>query len=627
MREGDRSGRLRFGVFEVDLRTGELTKRGSRLRLQEQPFRVLAMLLEQPGRLLTRAELQSRLWSRSVVDFDHGLNKAISKIREVLGDSVESPRFVETVPRRGYRFLADVAVIGTPGGRAEPASGDLAEPDRDLVTGGKASTFRLSAALQGAASPSGTPPRIRSLAVLPLENISRDTSQDYFADGMTDELIIHLAQISSLRVISRTSAMSYKNVRKPLPEIARELGVEAIVEGAVLRSGQRVRITVQLIDAPSDKHIWSKNYEEDVRDTLALQNKLARAIVEQIKAKLNRQERAALTNSKAVNPAAYEAYLKGRYFWNKRTGNSLKTAVGYFSEAIAKDPSYAAPYSGLADAYALSGDWQYGILSPQDAFPKAKEAATKALALDDKLGEAHTSLAFALDLGWEWKAAEQEYKQAIALNPGYATAHHWYAWHLIAMGRDVEALVELRKAESLDPLSLIISTDLADALCIARRVDDSVRQSRKALDLDVNFALAHYQLGQAFEQKHMHGEAITAFRRAIELSGDNAAFVSSLAHAYAVSGRKQDAIKMAEDLAAQPSRPSSTDANVALIYVGLDDKDEAMMWLEKAYQTHFNPSIILRPAFDPLRPVVQFQDLLRRIGIPHPPRSTLVTSP
>jgi len=230
-------------------------------------------------------------------------------------------------------------VIDAPGGRAEPTTGDLAAPDRHLVSGEKASTSRPPAALQGAASPSGTPPRIRSLAVLPLENISRDASQDYFADGMTDELITHLAQISSLRVISHTSAMSYKNVRKPLPEIARELGVEAIVEGAVLRSGQRVRIMVELIDAPSDKHIWSKNYEEDVRDTLALQNKLARAIVEQIKAKLNRQERAALTNSKAVNPAAYEAYLKGRYFWNKRTGNSLKTAVGYFSEAIAKDPT------------------------------------------------------------------------------------------------------------------------------------------------------------------------------------------------------------------------------------------------------------------------------------------------
>jgi TolB-like protein/DNA-binding winged helix-turn-helix (wHTH) protein/Flp pilus assembly protein TadD len=620
MQERGPSGRLRFGVFEVDLRTGELTKRGSRLRLQEQPFRVLAMLLERPGRLITRVELQSRLWSQTVVDFDHGLNKAISKIREVLGDSVESPRFVETVARRGYRFLADVAVIDAPGGLTVPASGHLAALDQDHITGGKASTFRLPAESPGAASAIFDPlcrtPPIRSLAVLPLENVSGDASQGYFADGMTDELIAHLARISSLRVISRTSAMSYKDVRKPLPEIARELNVEAIVEGTVLRSGQRVRITVQLIDAPSDRHIWAKSYENDVRDTLALQNKLTRAIVVQIKAKLNHQEQAALKTSKAVNPEAYEAYLKGRFFWNKRTGDTLRIAIRYFSEAIAKDPSYAAPYSGLADAYALSGDWQYGILSPQDAFPKAKEVATKALALDDKLGEAHTSLAFALDLGWEWKAAEQSYKRAIALNPGYATAHHWHAWHLIVMGRDAEALFELQKAESIDPLSLIISTDLADALCIARRFDDSIRQSHKALEFDANFPLAHYQLGQAFEQKHMHDQAISAFRRAIELSGDNAALVSGLAHAYAVSGRKEDAINIAESLAVNPSRPSSTDANVALIYVGLGNTNEAMMWLEKAYQTRFNPSILLRPAFDPLRPTVQFQDLMRRIGIP-----------
>jgi TolB-like protein/DNA-binding winged helix-turn-helix (wHTH) protein/Flp pilus assembly protein TadD len=612
---------LRFAVFELDLRTGELTKRGLRLRLQEQPFRVLAMLLERPGALVTRDELHNRLWPQTVVDFDHGVNKAISKIREALGDSVESPRFVETVARRGYRFLADVAVIDAADRRVEPASGDLAAPSRDKVTGGNVQAFRLPAELPAATSrifdPSHrTPPRIRSLAVLPLENISGDASQDYFADGMTDELIAHLAQISSLRVISRTSAMSYKNVRRPLPEIARELNVEAVVEGTVLRSGQRVRITVQLIDAPSDKHIWAKSYEEDVRDTLALQNKLARAIVEQIKAKLNHQERAALKNSKAVNPAAYEAYLKGRYFWNKRTGDSLRTAIGYFSEAIANAPSYAEPYSGLADAYALSGDWQYGILSSQDAFPRAKEVATKAIALDDKLGEAHTSLAFALDLGWEWMAAEQEYKRAIALNPGYATAHHWHAWHLIVMGRGVEALAELRKAESLDPLSLIINADLADALCIARLYDDSIRQSRKTLELDPNFALAHYQLGQAFVQKHMYAEAIVAFRRAIALSGDNAALSSGLAHAYAVSGRQQDAIEIAEGLATRQSRLSSTDANIALIYVGLDDTDQALIWLERAYQTRFNPSILLRPAFDPLRPKAQFQDLLRRIGIP-----------
>jgi len=596
MPEGDPSKRLRFGVFEVDLRTGELTKRGSRLRLQEQPFRVLAMLLEQPGRLMTREELHSRLWSQTVVDFDHGLNKAISKIREVLSDSVESPRFIETVARRGYRFLADVAVIDDPDGRVLALLPAGVSPTIDPLR--------------------RTPRRIRSLAVLPLENISGDASQDYFADGMTDELITHLAQISSLRVISRTSAMSYKNVRKPLPQIARELNVEAVVEGTVLRFGQRVQIRVQLIDAPADKHIWAESYEEDIRDTLALQNTLARAIVEQIKAKLNRQERVALKNSKAVNPAAYEAYLKGRYFWNKRTGDSLRRAIAYFSEAIAKDPSYAEPYSGLADVYALSGDWQYGILSPKDAFPKAKEVATKALTLDGMLGEAHTSLAFALDLGWEWKAAEQEYKRAIALNPGYATAHHWYAWHLIVLGHHAEALAELRKAESLDPLSLIINSDLADALCIARLYDDSIQQSRRVLELDANFALVHYQLGQAFGQKQMHHESIAAFRRAIELSGENAALGSGLAHAYAVSGRKHDAIKMAEDLATKPSRLPSTDANIALIYVGLDDEDQAMIWLEKAYQARFNPSILLRPAFDPLRSKAQFQDLLGRIGIP-----------
>ena len=262
--------------------------------------------------------------------------------------------------------------------------------------------------------------------------------------------------------------MTYKNARKPLPEIARELNVEAVVEGSVLRSGERVRITAQLIQVPADKHIWAQSYEGDFRDTLALQSRVARAIAEQIRATLNRQEQAALEKSKTVNPEAYEAYLKGRYFWNKRTGDGLKKAIEYFNHAIETDPTYAEAYSGLADAYALSGDWEYGVLSPQDAFPKAKAAATKALALDDSLGEAHASLAFALDLyGWDWEAAEKEYKRAIKLNPGYATAHQWYAWHLIVMGRNSEGIAELRKAESLDPLSLIISADVADALCIA----------------------------------------------------------------------------------------------------------------------------------------------------------------
>jgi Flp pilus assembly protein TadD len=271
----------------------------------------------------------------------------------------------------------------------------------------------------------------------------------------------------------------------------------------------------------------------------------------------------------------------------------------------------------LADAYALSGDWEYGVLSPQDAFPKARAAATKALALDDRLGEAHTSLAFALDLYyWDWEAAETEYKRAITLKPGYATAHHWYAWHLMVIGQNSEGISELRKAESLDPLSLIISADMADALCIAHLYDEAVRQSRKTLEMDPNFAVAHYELGQAIEQKHMHDEAVVEFQRAIELSGHSAAFDSNLAYVYGVSGRKEEAMKIVKDLEAGHDQNPSADADVALIYVGLGDHDQAMIWLNKAYEARFNPSILLRPAFDPLRSDARFKDLRRHIGLP-----------
>ena len=460
-------------------------------------------------------------------------------------------------------------------------------------------------------------PEIRSIAVLPFESLSGDASQDYFADGMTDELITDLGQISSLRVISRTSIMTYKRARKLLPEIARELNVEGVVEGTVLRSGEQVRITAQLVEVPVERHIWAQSFEGDLRDTLALQNRVARAIAEQIGATVKQPEPAALQNPKAVNPEAYEAYLKGRYFWNKRTGDGLKKAIGYFNLAIDKDPNYAEAYTGLANSYALSGDWEYGILSPQDAFPKAKAAATKALALDDHLAEAHTSLAFILDLyEWDWASAEKEYKRAIALYPGYATAHHWFAWHLIVTGRTSEGIAQLRTAESLDPLSLIISADLADALCIAHLYDKSVQQSRRTLEMDPNFAIAHYELGQAYQQKNMHDEAIEEFQRAIQLSGDNEIFKANLAYAYAVSGKREEALKIVKDLEDQQNRNSSADANIALIYVGLGDLDQAMIWLEKAYQARFNPSILLRPAFDPIRSDARFQDLLRRIGLP-----------
>jgi len=629
------SKRLRFGVFEADPRLGELTKHGKRLPLQEQPFRLLAMLLERPGELVSREELRAKIWPHTIVDFDHGLNKAIGKIRDALGDSAENPRFIETVARRGYRFLADVAVVqdgprqtaaGDPAVQAD--AGSLARPEAGTSSRRppRAIAWRLfgfGLALVVAAALSwilytsrNSAPTIRSLAVLPLKNLSGDVSQDYFTDGMTEELITQLGQISALRVISSTSVMLYKGVDKPLAEIARELSVQAVVEGSVLRSGGRVRITAQLIRVPADEQMWAQSYEGDLRDTLALQSKVAQAIAEQIRATLSRRQQAALRKPKTVSPDAYEAYLKGRYFWNKRTGDGLKKAIDYFSRAIETDPTYAEAYSGLADSYALSGDWEYGVLSPEDAFRQARAAATKALALDDSLGEAHTSLAFAFDLyAWDWAAAETEYKRAIELNPGYATAHHWYAWHLLVMGRNSEGIFELRRAESLDPLSLIISADLADALCIAHLYDESVQQSKKTLEMDPNFAVAHYELGQAFEQKHMHDEAIAEFQRAIDLSGHSGAFDSNLAYVYAVSERKGEAKNIVKDLQAQPDKNPSTDANIALVYVGLGDHDQAMIWLNRAYEARFNPSILLRPAFDPLRSDARFGDLWRRLGL------------
>ena len=631
-----RSGPLRFGAFEADRHTGELTKRGKHVRLQEQPFRLLVMLLEKPGELVTREELRDRLWPQTTVDFDHGLNKAVSKIREALGDSAENPRFIETVARRGYRFLADVVVVH----REQPATvaRDLVVPaDSGLPRLVDASTsprrpprglarvlFGFGLALVFAISLSWifypwkhSLPTVHSLAVLPLENLSSDASQDYFVDGMTDELITHLGQIGTLRVISRTSAMTYKTVRKPLAEIARELNVDAVVEGSVLLSGERVRITAELIEVRAGTHMWAQSYEGDIHDTLALQNRVATAIAEQIQATSNPQEQAALAKSKVVNPEAYEAYLKGRYFLNKRADDGLKRAIAYFNHAIETDPTYAEAYSGLADAYALSGDWKYGVLSPADAFPKARAAAAKALALDDNLGEAHASLGYALDLyGWDWEAAETEYKRAITLKPGYATAHQWYSWHLIMMGRNTEAISELRKAESLDPLSLIISADMADALCISRLYDEAVQQSRKTLELDPNFAVGHYELGQALEQKQMHDEAIAEFKRAIELSGHSGAFDSNLGYVFAVSGRKDEAIKIVKDLEARHDGNPSNGADIALIYVGLGDHDQAMVWLNNAYEARFKASILLRPLFDPLRSDARFKDLKRRIGLP-----------
>ncbi len=641
MRENHQpDGRLRFGVFEVDLRAGELRKHGLRVRLQEQPFQILAILLERAGQVVTRDELQKKLWSANTfVDFDHGLNKAVNKIRDALGDSAESPRFVETVARRGYRFLAEVKTAGP----APVRSQELAPPPLTAVETGDRAEFVGTPAtpqrrlpplasklvalvllaviaafaawkLQSRNRPASA---IRSLAVLPLESLSNDASQDYFADGMTDELISDLGQISALRVISRTSVMAYKHARKPLPQIARELNVDAVVEGTVLRSDGQVRITAQLIDANADKHLWSQSYEGELKDTLALQNQVARAIADQIRINLNPQEQTALKIAKVVNPEAYESYLKGRYFWNKRTPDTLKVALAYFNQAIDEDPNYAQAYSGLADTYALLGDWQYAVMTPKEALPKAKAAAIKALELDSTLSEAHNSLAFCFDaFDWDLESAGKEFQRSIELNPGYATAHHWYAWHLSLLGRYEEAIEEMRKAKNLDPLSLIINADLAELLVIAHFYDESMIQSRKTIEMDPNFALAHNQLAQAYLQKHMNAEAIAELQKAVDLSGGSPTIIANLARAYAASGKTSEAVKLLGDLKNHPNRGYSDASEVAVVYAALGDKDQAMHWLEIGYEERFNPGVLLRPGFDPLRSDPRFQDLVHRIGFP-----------
>jgi tetratricopeptide (TPR) repeat protein len=409
--------------------------------------------------------------------------------------------------------------------------------------------------------------------------------------------------------------MTYKQVRKPLAEIARELDVQAVVEGGIVRSGDKVRITAQLIRVPDDNHIWADSYEGDLRDTLVLQDHVAQAIADQIRVSVNKERQGQAP--RAVDAQAYDNYLKGRYYWNQRTDAGLREAIDYFKRSISLDASNPEAYSGLADAYALAGDWEYGIMPPAEAFPLAKAAANEALALNDRLGEAHTSLAFVLDLYfWDWNAAEQQYKLAINLNPGYAVAHHWYAWHLLVLGKNSEGMFEMRQAERLDPLSLIIRSDVADALSSLHLFEESVQQSRKTLALDPNFAIGHFQLAEALVQQRHFDAAIGEFQRAIAISGHLAAFDANLAYAFALSGRKAEALNIALDMETRANLNPSADANIALIYVGLGNLDQAMAWLNKAYDARFNPSILIRPGFDALRADARFRDLRHRVGLP-----------
>jgi TolB-like protein/Flp pilus assembly protein TadD len=561
-------GIVRFGVFELDFRASELRKQGTKVKLQEQPFQILQVLLQRPGEIVTREELQQKIWpADTFVDFDHGLYNAIKRLRESLGDSAETPRFVETLSRRGYRFV----------GRIE----------------------------RGA-------PRVRSLAVLPLENLSHDPHQEYFAEGLTEALITTLAKVGELRVVSRTSVMQYKRVRKPLPEIARELGVDAIVEGTVLRSGHRVRITAQLIDAPKETHLWAESYERDLRNVLALQSEVAQAIAREIQIKLTPQEQVHLAEVHVVDPEAYEAYLQGRYYWNRRSGEGFGKAVQYFQQAITKDPTYAAAHAGLADCLSILGLWS--LVSPDEG-RKAKQLAVKALELDGSLAEAHASLALATMLyDYDFAAAEREFERSIELNPRYATAHSWFGLGLSLMGRYEEAYTEATRAIRLDPHSSAIHFILGWVYAFGRRYDQAIKQFEKALELEPNSAQAHNGLGLTYLCKAMHEPAIVALRKGVELS--RGALAAHLGDAYAAAGYPDEAQQILEQLKKRQRYLSPYLAG--RIYLALGKKDEAIRCLETAYRERDAWMVLLKtdPRFDDLRSDPRFQDLLRRMNFP-----------
>jgi TolB-like protein/DNA-binding winged helix-turn-helix (wHTH) protein/Tfp pilus assembly protein PilF len=648
-----RPRQLRFSVFEVDLRTAELRKQGLKVKLQGQPFQVLAMLLERPGELVTREEIREKLWpGDTFIDFEHSVNSSIKRLREALGDDPAAPRFIETLPRHGYRFIAPVephhpltpsserrgANADSPpasgGGQGVVAVGAIHEsPLRRhwvaAVAGGfVAAVVAVLIALNIAGlrertatlvrARHGVPlPKIESIAVLPFENLSHDPEQEYFADGMTEELITNLGKISALRVISRTTVMHYRGTKKTLPEIARELSVDAIVEGTVQRSGDRVCITANLLHAPTDRHLWAETYERDLRDVLSLQGEVARAIADAIKVKVLSQEQARLASVRQANPEAQDAYLRGRYHLNKRTRRDLRRAVAYFQEATQKEPRYALAYASQADVYFLYS--QYAVVPPRESLREARAAAQKALEIDPELGEARTVLAATkFYYEWDWAAAETEFRQALELSPSYAPAHQYYAEYLAAMRRHKEAIGEIERAQKCDPLSPILPAIEGWAFFAAHDYDRAIAPLRKAIDMDPNFPRAHWYLGGVYVQKGMWQEAITELQRATTLEPDEPDYLAWLGHAYAAAGKTREATGVLERLKSTSPRRYVSPFEMAALCTGLHRKDDAFVWLEKAYEERDSYMACLRfePTLDPLRSDPRFQDLLRRMNFP-----------
>jgi len=533
-------------------------------------------------------------------------------------------------PENRYQSAKELAVdlrrLGTPSTVSMPAPVRAARiPSRRAVTISSISILLLLGALfvlnvggwRDRVFGPNNAVQIRSLAVLPLENFSRDPEQEYFVDGMTEALIADLAQIGAIRVISRTSVMQYKGTRKPLPNIARELNVDAVVEGSVLRSEGRVRITAQLIQVGPERHLWAKSYERDLRDILTLQSEVARAIADEIRIKLTSKEESRLAGARAVNPEAHDAYLRGRYYWNKGERDDLEKAARYFEQALEKDPRYAPAYAGLADYYSVLPF--YTSSQPDEVFPKAKAAVAKALELDDALAEAHGALAYIRTYyDWDWAGAEREFRRALALNPNDATLRHRYSRYLASLGRIEEALIEIKRARELDPLSLVIKANVGVIYYFGRQYDQAIEELRKVLEERPDFSTAHWGLGLAYEQKGMREQSLAEFEKAVTLSGRGTNAMASLGHAYAIWGKKREARKVLDELQGRAKKTNLSAYQIALVHLGLGERKQVMDALEKAFQERSTLLVYLKmdPRFDPLRSDPRFEDLLRRIGLP-----------
>lgn len=574
---------VRFGVFEVDPRAGELRKRGVKLRLQEQPLALLLALLERPGEVVTRVELRRRLWpSGTFVDFDHSLATSINKIRSVLGDSAANPRFVETLARRGYRFLAGV--------QATPTNGP-------------------SPATQEAATD--------SLAVLPFENVGGDAAAEYLSDGLTDSIIISLSQLPTVRVMARTTVFRYKGRDVDPLTAGRELRVGAVLVGRVAQRSDRVLITTELVDVANGWQLWGAQYDREPADLAAVEGAVATDICRALQVKLTRAQRTRLVRHSTGDPAAHWSYLKGRYEANAPTAARLERGIAHFQDAIRLDPRHALAHAALAAAYNLLGF--FGLLPPAEVFQKARMAAVAALALDDGLAEAHAVMASVLKVcDWNWADAEREYRRALELNPSYASAHHWYADFLSALGRSDEAMQQIHLAQQLDPLSLLINVELAWNSYMARDYPRSIEYALRTVDMEAACAAAHLTLGLAHEQAGRLDDAIAAFRIAYERSAGNPATVAALGHALAEVGERTEARALLDELTARAAHDYVSPYCVALLHAGLGDAESALACLQQAFEAHdfWLVWMAREPRFDAMRGYPRFKNLVARIGLP-----------